>query len=443
MVYVQNKFGKPLMPTHDCRKVRLLLKSKQAKVVQNNPFTIRLQHSTHEYRQDITLGVDAGYENIGLSAVTEDKEIFSSNVELLKEMSERIRERAMYRRIRRSRLRYRKPGFNDNKPEGWLAPSIQHKLDSHIRIIEKLCSIMPITEIVVEVASFDIQKIKDPSITGYEYQQGDQTGFWNVREYVLYRDRHKCQHLNCKNKQLKPILEVHHIIPRPAGSDLPSNLVTLCNQCHTSANHKGFLKNWKPNVNGFKAETFMTSVRWKIVNKLREIYPEKTIKNTYGYITKGSRIILKQPKTHFNDAFCIAGGTDQQRLHPYQIKQVRRNNRSLQKWYDAKYIDIRSGKPEHAAVLNCGRTTRNKNHNGENLKKYRGVKVSKGRISIRRQRYFYQPNDLVKYNGKIHAVRGTQNLGKYIALKDITKVPSVNELKPYRFSSGFVYELCA
>ena len=42
------------------------------------------------------------------------------------------------------------------------------------------------TKIVIETASFDIQKIKDPDVEGEGYQQGDQLGFWNVREYVLW-----------------------------------------------------------------------------------------------------------------------------------------------------------------------------------------------------------------------------------------------------------------
>jgi hypothetical protein len=119
---------------------------------------------------------------------------------------------------------------------------------------------------------------------------------------------------------------------------------------------------------------------------------------------------------------------------------MRRNNRSLERFYDAKYIDARTGKSEYASVLSNGRTTRNINLNGDNLKKYRGEKVSKGRTSIRRDRYFYQPNDLVRYDGRIYAVKGTQNKGNYAALKGAEKVPRVEQLKPYKFRKGFVWE---
>ncbi len=216
----------------------------------------------------VTLGIDSGYLNIGFSAITESKELISGEVKLLQGMSDRITKKAMYRKIRRQRLRYRKPRFdNRERQEGWLAPSIQHKLDSHIRFIDKLKSILPITKTIVEVANFDIQKIKNPDIQGEEYQQGEQMGFWNLREYILHRDNHKCQNPNCKNKDKQPILEIHHVLfQSDGGTDKPSNLITLCNKCHTTENHKKgkLLYKWqteKPKIRGFKDATFMSIVR--------------------------------------------------------------------------------------------------------------------------------------------------------------------------------------
>jgi hypothetical protein len=357
-------------------------------------------------------------------------------------MKERIYERSMYRKIRRQRLRYRKVRWSNRKrQEGWLAPSINHKLDSHIRFIDNLKNILPITYINVEIANFDIQKIKNPEISGVEYQQGDQLGFWNVREYVLHRDNHQCQNPNCKNKDKNPILEVHHLNYRINGAtERPEDLITLCNKCHTPENHKGFLKDWKPKLKNFKDATFMSIVRWYLVNQLKEKY--NNVGFTYGYITKNHRITNKIEKSHYNDAFCIASGTTQKHIKPIIFEQVRRNNRSLEKFYDAKYIDVRTKEKVSAVDLNCGRRIRNKNKNSENLKQFRGVKISKGQRRIRTGKYFYQPNDLVRYKGKIYTVRGTQNGGKYIALKEIKKVPRVELLTPYKFMKGFVYELC-
>src|SRR5699024_9493846 len=199
--------GKPLMPTKRSGKVRRWLKAKQAKVVKRKPFTIQLLFETTNYNQPVTLGCDSGYNHIGLSAVTEKEEVFSADVQLLKGMKERLTDRQMYRRQRRSRLRYRKPRFdNRTRIEGWIAPSLQHKLDSHIRIIDLVKGILPISKTIVEVANFDTHKIMMPTIQGKEYQEGAQKDFYNLREYILHRDNHTCQNLNCKNKSKQPIL---------------------------------------------------------------------------------------------------------------------------------------------------------------------------------------------------------------------------------------------
>lgn len=183
----------------------------------------------------------------------------------------------------------------------------------------------------------------------------------------------------------------------------------------------------------------MTMVRWRILNTLKENYPGMEIHHTYGQITKNNRIANAFSKSNHNDAFIVAKGKEQIRVSPVNFEQIRRNNRSLEKFYDSKVIDIRTGKKVSGAELSSGRTTRNKNKNknSENLRIYRGEKISSGRRNIRRQRYFYQPGDLVKYQGQVLEVRGTQNKGKYVALKDIKKVPRVDLLEPYIFRKGF------
>lgn len=448
MVYVIDINGNPLMPTNEA-KARKLLKNKKAIVKELKPFTVQLNYETSNYTQRITLGIDSGYLNIGFSAITDKKELIVGEVKLLQGIKDRIQEKAMYRRQRRSRLRYRKARWNNrtkSKHKGWLAPSLQHKLDSHIKFIDSLYNVLPITKCVVEIANFDIQKIKNPDISGEEYQQGEMMGFWNLREYILHRDNHKCQNPNCKNKSKEQILEIHHIKYRSeGGSDSPNNLITLCSKCHTSPNHKKgkFLYDWCINgkkVRGFKDATFMSMIRWYLINTLKEKHSNISI--TYGYITKNHRITHKIKKTHYNDAFAIAKGINQIRNNDiFNVSQARRNNRSLEKFYDCKIIDVRTGNKVSGGDLNCGRRTRNKNHSTENLRIYRGEKISKGQRRIRKQKYFYQPNDLVRYEGKIYTVKGSQNGGKYVALKEIKKVPKVDLLTPYKFQKGFVYEI--
>lgn len=306
-------------------------------------------------------------------------------------------------------------------------------MDSQIRIIDQIKKILSITKVIVEVANFDTQKILNPAIQGIEYQQGIQKDFFNLREYILFRDNHQCQNPNCKNKSRQPILSVHHIIYRSNGGiDSPNNLIMLCTECHTPLTHKTWLKEWKPKVKPLKESTFMSMIRWRLVNTLQ-------CEHTYGYQTKSKRIENGIEKSHVNDAFVIAGGTTQTRCQPFLITQVRRNNRSLSKFYDAKYFDIRDKMVKDGKALFSGRTRRNTELNSENLRQYRGHKVKKGRVSLRKERAKYQPKDLVRYEGNLYRVVGSQNKGKYVKLEGLKKVPSVNSIEIVCYGKGFCF----
>ena len=194
-------------------KARVLLREKKARVKRRTPFTIQLTTATGEARQDVSLGVDAGYRHVGLSASTEKAELYASEAVLRDDITDLLSARLALRRARRNRkTRYRAPRFSNrvhSKNKGWLAPSVEHKIASHLKLVENVCRLLPVTNITVETASFDMQAIKNPDIKGTEYQQGEQLGFWNVREYVLWRDGHQCQH--CRGKSGDPILNVHHL----------------------------------------------------------------------------------------------------------------------------------------------------------------------------------------------------------------------------------------
>ncbi len=208
MVFVRNQRGEPLMPTTP-QKAKKLLKQGKARVAGVDPFVIQLLYATGETKQDITLGVDAGSKRIGVSATTQKQEVYAAEIDLRDDVSTLIATKKQYRRSRRYRkTRYRKARFDNRKrTEGWLAPSVQNKVNAHIRMIDNVHKILPISKIIVEVAFFDIQKIKNPEICGVEYSRGNQLGFWNAREYVLHRDGHRCHgEKNCSNK----ILNVHH-----------------------------------------------------------------------------------------------------------------------------------------------------------------------------------------------------------------------------------------
>jgi len=327
-VFVKNQRNKPLMPTTPA-KARILLKQGKAKVVKRTPFTIQLLYPTGETKQEITLGVDTGYKFIGLSAVSKKEELFSAQVELRTDISKLLKERRMYRRARRERkTRYRKPRFLNRanaRKKGRLMPSVQHKLDSHIKLVNKVSELLPISKVRMEIAAFDIQKIKNPEIKGKGYQNGEQKGFSNTREYVLYRDSHKCQ--LCKGKSKDKILNVHHIISRiEGGTNQPDNLITLCKTCHSEF-HKGIVELKAKPKKSFKAETLMSIIRWRIIDQLKALYID--VETTYGYETKEKRLESGIEKSHINDAFVIANGSIQKRNQSYLIKQVRKQNRKL------------------------------------------------------------------------------------------------------------------
>jgi len=312
------------------RKARLLLKEGKAKVIKMVPFTIQLLHGSSGYKQEISLGIDAGTKHIGVSATTKQKALFEAEVLPRNDMQELLATRLQYRRARRNRkTRYRKARFlNRKKPKGWLAPSVQHKVDCHIKTIRMVHKILPISRTTIEVAQFDIQKIQNPEIEGKEYQEGPQLDFWNTREYVLFRDKHTCQW--CKGKSKDPILNVHHIVSRKIGGDRPDNLITLCEACHdlihrTHQEHKIERKN-----RGFRDASQMGIIRWFIYNQAKELFPNVSL--TYGYLTKNTRIANKLEKSHLIDARCISGHSLASSDSTWHlIKMVRRNNRQLHK----------------------------------------------------------------------------------------------------------------
>lgn len=331
MVYVISIEGRPLMSCKEA-KARKLLKQNKAKIYKREPFTIQLLFECENQTQDITLGVDAGSKHIGLSATMNNKELYCANVELRNDIVSLLSTRREARRTRRNRLRYRAPRFNNrvrSKNKGWLAPSIEQKIQCHFQIIQDVHKILPITKIIVETASFDIQKIKNSDISGEDYQMGEQMGFWNVREYVLARDQHICQ--CCKGKSKDHILNVHHIESRRTGGNAPNNLITLCETCHRGY-HNGtvqFPQNIKRGMS-FKDAAFMGIMRWTFYNRLKEIYPNVSM--TFGYITKNVRIQNGLPKEHYIDARCISGNPNAEPLGYYFYqKKVRCHNRQIHK----------------------------------------------------------------------------------------------------------------
>lgn len=315
------------MPTERCGKIGYLLRHGKAHVVSRVPFVVQLDYDSTTYTQDVSLGIDAGSKHIGVSASSEKKEMLAAQVELRSDIVKLLSTRKELRRTRRNRkTRYRKVRFdNRKKKDGWIAPSVEQKIESHLKVIRLVHKLLPVTKTTIEVAQFDTQKIKTPDIKGDEYQQGEQMGFWNVREYVLARDGHKCVH--CKGKSKDPILNVHHLESRKTGGNSPSNLVTLCETCH-KAYHRGEFDLKIKRGSSLRDAAVMNIMRWAVYERAKKEFGNVHL--TYGYITKHTRIENGITKTHAADAFCIAKNVHATRLGAFFLcRCVPRHTRIL------------------------------------------------------------------------------------------------------------------
>ena len=373
-VYVLNMHSQPIMPC-SCGKARRLLKQERAKVVKRSPFTIQLLDTLGTSKQPITLGVDTGAKNVGFSCIIENKELFGGELELDDKMSKRLADRNMYRRNKRNKLWHRKPRFlNRVKKDGWLPPSIERKYQTHLKIITMCNEILPITKTNIETAKFDIQKMEYPDVEGTDYQKGRLYGYTNIRSYLITREKGKCQ--LCGKEWNEKGWNLHHIKERKnGGSNKPDNLALLHVDCHKRL-HKENLNHKLSKPKAFKESTFMNIIRKRFWNDV------KNMSVTCGYKTMVDRQEMGLVKSHHNDSFVIAGGITQERCRPYKYNQKRKNNRCLQ----------------------CNR---------------KGYKPN-----IRRQRYNFQPADIIKINGEIQRIKGMFSYGRYIKLEDSYCKPS-------------------
>lgn len=309
MVYVISQDNNPLMPCSNAI-ARLLLKQGKAKVKKREPFTIKLTYETANYTQDLTLGVDTGSGTIGTAVSKVNGDIvYMSEVVVRNDITDRMKQRATYRRNRRNRkTRYRKARWLNRKNSirtNRFSPTMISKFNSHVKEIEYIKSILPIKTFVFETGQFDTHLMKNPSLANpkikhWGYQKGTNYGFENTKAMVLNRDSYTCQY--CKGKHKDSKLEVHHIVFRShGGSDEESNLITLCHTCHKDL-HSGKIN---PKLSGkakgtLKYATQMNSIR----KQLFRTYPDAI--ETFGYVTKSNRLQLGVNKEHYYDACTIA-----------------------------------------------------------------------------------------------------------------------------------------
>jgi 5-methylcytosine-specific restriction endonuclease McrA len=322
-VFVLDKQGKPLMPCSE-KRARLLLKRGRARVHRITPFVIRLvdRLASESKLQPIHYKLDPGGKKTGIALVL-IREDGSTRVLFLLELKHRgdlirdkLTQRRNYRRARRNRkTRYRKPRFqNRRRKEGWLPPSLRHRIDTVMSWFSRMKRWSPITEICMELNRFDTQLIQNPEIGGVEYQQGELAGY-ELREYLLEKWGRKCAY--CGKTDIP--LQIEHIEPRArGGSNRASNLTLACEQCNQKKGNKSieqFLKN-KPELRKqihqrqktpLRDAACINATRWQLYHELQKT--GLPVKIASGGRTKYNRSRLNIPKTHALDAACVGDVT--------------------------------------------------------------------------------------------------------------------------------------
>ena len=315
-VFVLDKSGRPLMPTTPAR-ARILLQAKKAVVFRLHPYTIRLKSRVGGEVQPLTLALDPGSKATGI-AIARVSGAFRHALwlgELLHRgaaIRKGLEQRSNYRRRRRSaNLRYRAPRFdNRTRPTGWLAPSLQHRVDTTTSMVRRLCALAPIADVAMELVRFDMQAMQNPEISGVEYQQGTLAGY-EVREYLLEKFHRTCAYCDAQNVPL----QVEHIDPKAnGGSNRVSNLTLGCEPCNQEKGArpiqeflakdperlKRVLANAKAPLQDAAA---VNATRWTLLNALKSMGLPVTTGS--GGRTKWNRTRFEMPKDHALDALCV------------------------------------------------------------------------------------------------------------------------------------------
>ncbi|AFY91156.1 RNA-guided endonuclease IscB [Chroococcidiopsis thermalis] len=306
----QNKQPLNLIPP---ARARELLTKQKAAVFRMYPFTIILKHAVaNPLPKPLTIKIDPGSKVTGIAIFDGENVIWVAELEHRGgQIKNALLSRRSLRRSRRNRkTRYRPARFDNRKrKEGWLPPSLMHRVLTVETWVKRLCRYAPITQVVMELVRFDTQKMQNPEIDGVEYQQGELAGY-EVREYLLEKWGHNCVYCD---KQDVP-LQIEHIYPRAkGGSNRVSNLTLSCEKCNSL---KGillideFLKKDLTRLERIKRQSktplkdaaAVNSTRWKLYNTLKEMLP---ITTGTGGQTKFNRIRFGLKKQHWIDAVCV------------------------------------------------------------------------------------------------------------------------------------------
>ncbi|CDM93067.1 RNA-guided endonuclease IscB [Limnospira indica] len=311
-IFVLDTNRKPLTP---CKPgvARSLLKAGKASVFRRYPFTIILNKEVDANPEPLELKLDPGSKVTGIALKQGNHIIFAAELQHRgQQIKEALLSRRQLRRSRRNRkTRYRPARFlNRTRSKGWLAPSLQHRVDTLMTWVHRFRRLAPVGRITQELVRFDLQLMENPEISGVEYQQGELQGY-EVREYLLEKWGRTCAYCGAQNVPL----EVEHIQPRSkGGSDRVSNLTMACHSCNQAKGNgdiRDFLSG-QPDVlsrllrqakSPLKDAAAVNSTRWALFKALKATGLPVTTGT--GGQTKFNRLRLNLPKAHWLDAACV------------------------------------------------------------------------------------------------------------------------------------------
>jgi 5-methylcytosine-specific restriction endonuclease McrA len=337
-VFVLDSHKRPLSPIRP-GMARKLLTTGKAAVFKRYPFTIILKVEITAPQEPITLKLDPGSQTTGIALVQGENVIFGAELTHRGQaIKTSLESRRSLRRGRRNRqTRYRKARFlNRTRPKGWLAPSLQHRVETTLTWVTKLTKVAPIASIVQELVRFDLQQLENPEISGIEYQQGVLHGY-EIREYLLNKWDRTCAYCGVTNTPL----QVEHIHPKAqGGSNRISNLCLACDACNKKKGTQDveqFLSK-KPEIlkrilsqakRPLKDAAAVNSTRWALFNRLRTT--GLPVSTGSGGLTKFNRTRLNIPKSHWLDAACV-GKVEELKvltLQPLLIKATGQGTRQM------------------------------------------------------------------------------------------------------------------
>jgi hypothetical protein len=326
-VFVLDSSGKALMPCSE-KRARLLLARARARVHRVVPFVIRLvdRHVQSSTLQPLRIKLDPGSRTTGLALVRDTGHVDASTGEIQRgaavlnlfelvhrgrQISEALTARRAMRRRRRANLRYRAPRFlNRTRPAGWLAPSLQHRVDTTMAWVKRLMRWAPVLALSSERVCFDMQALGNPEISGVEYQQGTLAGY-EVREYLLAKWNRTCAYCDAHDVAL----QIEHMVAKArGGSNRVSNLTLACAPCNTrkgalplevflAKDPKRLARIGAQAKRPLKDAAAVNATRCALVQVLKET--GVAVELASGGRTKFNRTRPGIPKTHALDAVCV------------------------------------------------------------------------------------------------------------------------------------------